>query len=66
MTIHDDGRGFDVEASLQRARSGGSLGVIGMYERASLIGGSLKLESSPSAGSTLTLECPLQLRLGTT
>jgi len=60
MTIQDDGRGFDVQAALQRARSGGSLGVIGMQERASLIGGSLQMESS-SAGSTLTLECPLHL-----
>lgn len=61
LTIQDDGRGFDVSATLQRARGGNSLGLLGMQERASLIGGALNLESSPGSGSRLTLECPLHL-----
>lgn len=63
LVIQDDGRGFDVAAALLRARGGNSLGVIGMQERASLIGGLLSLESRPGRGSQLTLECPLHLAL---
>lgn len=63
LTIADDGRGFDVAQALQRARAGNSLGLMGMQERAGLIGGALRLESSPCSGSRLTLECPLHLAL---
>jgi signal transduction histidine kinase len=54
VTITDNGRGFDPEA----ARHGG-LGVLGMEERARLIGGSLHITSAPSEGTTVALRVPL-------
>jgi len=62
LCVADNGCGFDVAAMRQRAKAGASMGVLGMQERASLIGGSLTMESEPGCGSTLTLRCPLRLQ----
>lgn len=51
LTIHDDGRGFDVAA----ARDGYSYGLLGMTERARLIDAQLYVESTTDAGSVIRL-----------
>jgi signal transduction histidine kinase len=51
--IEDDGRGF----SLGSTRDG--LGLLGMGERLTLLGGKLKIESSHGAGTTIVAEVPL-------
>lgn len=61
LSVQDDGCGFDPEAMRDRASSGGSLGVLGMQERATLIGGQLDIESTPGVGSKIRLSCPLHL-----
>ena len=58
LSVQDDGIGFDIESMRQRAMLGGSLGVLGMQERASLIGGQLSIQSVPGKGSTVQLTCP--------
>jgi signal transduction histidine kinase len=58
LQVHDDGVGFDTAAMRERASSGGSLGVLGMQERALLLGGELDITSAPVQGSTVTLRCP--------
>jgi len=50
--IEDDGRGF-VDSGSAR------LGLVGMRERIALVGGRLEVESSPGAGTTLSIEVPL-------
>jgi PAS domain S-box-containing protein len=55
MIVKDLGSGFNV-ASL---RAGVSSGLSGMRERALLLGGSFKIESSPDRGTLLTVEIPL-------
>jgi PAS domain S-box-containing protein len=55
--IEDDGRGFDPET--QRTTPG--LGLMGMNERLSLLGGSLQVESSPGSGTTLRALIPLAI-----
>jgi signal transduction histidine kinase len=50
--IEDDGRGFD--SSL----AAGGMGLISMRERAELVGGSVRVESSPSGGTTVAVEVP--------
>ena len=50
--IEDDGQGF-AEGS-----SGNGLGLLGMGERVALVDGRLTVESSPGAGTTLSIEVP--------
>ena len=50
--IEDDGRGFTPD----HGREG--LGLLGMGERLALLGGRLKIESSPGAGTTIVAEVP--------
>lgn len=57
--IQDDGVGFDTEAVNQNYSSRGSLGMINMRERADRIDGSLRVESAPKRGTTVTLVVPL-------
>ncbi len=52
--IEDDGVGFD----LASARADG-LGLVGMRERVSLLGGRLAIETTPEAGTTCRAEVPL-------
>ncbi len=53
--IEDDGHGFDVTVA---RRSGRSVGIYGMAERAEFLGGRLDIESS-FKGTTVYLEVPL-------
>ena len=57
VIIEDDGDGFDNE------NEGGStsqrLGLLGMQERLELVGGTLTIESSPDAGTTIYARVPL-------
>jgi PAS domain S-box-containing protein len=56
LRISDDGKGFDATADWTRA---GSLGLIGMQERAGLLGGELRVRSSARSGTTVTVTMPL-------
>lgn len=56
--IEDDGCGFDLE-SLKDRGSGQRLGLLGMHERAVLVGGELRIESSPGHGTTVFVQIPL-------
>lgn len=58
LSVSDDGCGFDLMAMRARAAAGGSLGVLGMQERATLIGGELNIQSSPAQGCLIELRCP--------
>jgi PAS domain S-box-containing protein len=62
LRVQDDGLGFDPAAVRVRALAGGSLGLLGMEERAMLIGGQLLIESAPGQGCTLRLRCPARGR----
>jgi signal transduction histidine kinase len=56
LQVEDRGCGFDPEATLKAPRSSG---LIGMRERISLLGGSMTIESSLGAGTTITAELPV-------
>jgi signal transduction histidine kinase len=56
VRVRDDGRGFDPEAAI---RAGRSRGLVGMRERAELLGGELRIESAPGEGATVTAVIPL-------
>lgn len=54
LTVDDNGGGFDADATSPLALvAEGKLGLIGMRERMSLVGGSLELESMPGHGATV-------------
>lgn len=65
LGIHDDGCGFNVNAVRQRASAGDSIGLLGMKERATLLGGQLEIESIPGMGSSVRMRCVLKLNGGT-
>jgi len=58
LQVQDDGQGFDLPAMQARAQAGGSLGVLGMQERAKLVGGVLDIGSAPGGGTQLQFRCP--------
>ena len=53
LIIEDDGIGFDAEKAFATVPTG--LGLIGMRERASLVGGTLEIESHPGNGATIVV-----------
>jgi two-component system, NarL family, sensor kinase len=55
LVVQDDGKGFP-EGSASTSR----FGLVGMRERARLLGGSFQVESSPGAGTRITAEVPLR------
>jgi two-component system sensor histidine kinase UhpB len=59
LAIEDNGKGFNVEQAKTRARTGISIGLLGMEERARLVGGELTITSSPKTGTRLTASLPL-------
>jgi two-component system, chemotaxis family, CheB/CheR fusion protein len=56
LVIEDDGIGFDRAAAGAAERG---IGLIGMQERAALIGGTLEIEAGPGAGTTIFVRAPL-------
>jgi len=60
LIIEDDGVGFDVGATIARAKADRRLGVAGMQERAMLAGGRVLIESEPDGnGTTLYARLPM-------
>jgi signal transduction histidine kinase len=58
MTVRDDGRGFDVRRVAEDPRKVGSYGLVGMRERAELMGGTLEIVSQSLQGTVVTLIGP--------
>jgi signal transduction histidine kinase len=57
LTVADDGRGFDPTST-----SDGN-GLINLRERAGLLSGQLRLDSSHAHGTTITLTVPLGVKV---
>jgi two-component system NarL family sensor kinase len=55
LVVEDDGHGFD-PVQTQRDR----FGLIGLNERAKLLGGALQLHSSPGAGTRIEINVPVR------
>ncbi|MGH2350255.1 MAG: histidine kinase [Chloroflexota bacterium] len=58
LTIRDDGQGFIPRRSNRGGLDGGQ-GIVGMRERARLLGGTLRLANTPGQGTTVTASAPL-------
>ncbi len=59
LTVKDNGKGFDLPERIEDLAIAGKLGLVGMQERAQLIGGRLTLQSEPGKGTTVTVEVPI-------
>jgi len=59
IIIEDDGCGFDTSKPRRAADDKGGLGVSGIQERLSVLGGSLDIESAPQQGTTLIARIPV-------
>jgi signal transduction histidine kinase len=57
LRIEDDGLGFDPTA----ARSAGHLGLTNLRDRAAAFGGSIAIESTLGAGTTLSIRIPVNV-----
>jgi signal transduction histidine kinase/streptogramin lyase len=56
MTLEDNGVGFDYETVMNRSSSG--FGLANLRERVRLLGGTLKIETSPGKGTRLAVDIP--------
>lgn len=63
MDVEDDGEGFDVVSLFKKTiyarENNRGLGLLGMKERASLIGGNLEIYSMTGCGTRISLRVPL-------
>jgi two-component system sensor histidine kinase UhpB len=59
LEVEDDGRGFDVNQAAGQALSRKQLGLLGIEERASLVGGKIEVDSSPGRGTRVHVCVPL-------
>ncbi len=62
LSVRDDGRGFSVGQVSQFRDDHTSLGLLGMRERALLVGGNVEITSRPGAGTTVMVNVPTQVR----
>ena len=59
LTVRDDGRGFVPSGVGSRTGKQRAWGLLGMQERAELVGGTLCVESAPGEGTCVTVDVPL-------
>jgi signal transduction histidine kinase len=60
LEVSDEGRGFEVPDSPAAFAPGGHFGLLGMQERAEMIGAQLEILSKPSRGTQITVILPFE------
>ncbi|MBN2560390.1 MAG: histidine kinase, partial [Phycisphaerae bacterium] len=63
LEVTDDGKAFSVQDVLANKRRR-RLGLLGMRERAEMVGGTLDIESTPGKGTTVQARIPLRNNVG--
>ncbi|MGM0574271.1 MAG: ATP-binding protein [Myxococcota bacterium] len=58
LTVEDDGRGFEPDGDDARVAPDSGLGLLGMEERARLLGGTLDVRSQPGDGTSVHVVVP--------
>ncbi len=58
ISVTDNGKGFNLPQRMGDLAKDGRLGLAGMEERASLVGGTITVQSQPGTGSTVSVELP--------
>jgi signal transduction histidine kinase len=60
VQVQDHGKGFEPPARITELASAGHYGLLGMRERAQLVGAQFSLNSAPGGGTRISVELPLQ------
>ncbi|MGD1992039.1 MAG: GAF domain-containing protein [Anaerolineae bacterium] len=60
VLVEDNGKGFVAPDQPVDLAASGKLGLIGMHERARILGGTLSLQSRPGEGTRVVAEVPVQ------
>ena len=61
LTIGDNGKGFKLPEKIVDLAPTGKLGLVGMQERARLVGADLAVTSEPGKGTIITIELPTRM-----
>lgn len=59
FAVRDDGIGFDASAARDRAIGGASMGLLGMQERVTLVGGEFEVTNRPEGGTEVRARLPV-------
>jgi signal transduction histidine kinase len=59
IEISDNGKGFNLSKTMRSAISVGHMGLLGMSERVTMLGGALRIETRPGAGTSIILTIPI-------
>lgn len=62
IRVNDNGRGFEYPGSLTSLARAGQMGLVGMFERAELLGGSVSIRSEPAKGTSVLAKIPLRAK----
>jgi len=61
VQIKDDGQGFDLAKIMEQETAGNGIGLLGMRERVTLLGGNFSVESALAQGTCLSIEIPWEV-----
>jgi signal transduction histidine kinase len=64
LEIQDWGRGFDMQALSTHTGAGERIGLVGMRERITVLGGRCEVQSGPQAGTRVSIEVPVPHPVG--
>jgi signal transduction histidine kinase len=59
--VSDDGRGFDVAEVFEAGARGRHLGLLGMQERVTVLGGRVDVFAAPGQGTRIVARLPMQV-----
>ncbi|MFC1865048.1 sensor histidine kinase, partial [Chloroflexota bacterium] len=60
VEIHDNGRGFNLSQTLNSAISVGHVGLLGIKQRAEMLGGDVRIKAGEGMGTAIILSLPIQ------
>lgn len=60
VEVRDNGQGFDLQQTLENAISVGRMGLLGMKQRAEMLGGNMTIKTREGVGTTVTFILPIQ------
>lgn len=60
IVVRDNGQGFDLPDTPGALARAGQMGLVGMFERAEMLNGSIDLQSAPGKGTVLSVILPVK------